>query len=82
MSCAPVWAFSKETLKSFPKRPDCVQGFFHMAPRQAGVKGRLERTMDESAYIMEAIAGVVFLVVGVRLYALSRRTGGPTGVQR
>jgi hypothetical protein len=31
--------------------------------------------MDESAYIMEAIAGVVSLVVGVRLYALSRRTG-------
>ena len=53
-----------------------------MAPRQAGVKGLLERTMDESVYIMEAIAGVVFLVVGVRLYALSRRTGGPTGVQR
>ena len=31
--------------------------------------------MDESAYMMEAIAGVVFLIVGVRLYRLSRRTG-------
>ncbi len=31
--------------------------------------------MDESAYIMEAIAGVVFLIVGVRLYLLSRQTG-------
>jgi hypothetical protein len=31
--------------------------------------------MDESAYIMEAIAGVVFLVVGVRLFSLSRQTG-------
>jgi hypothetical protein len=31
--------------------------------------------MEENAFIMEAIAGVVCLVVGVRLYALSRRTG-------
>ena len=31
--------------------------------------------MEENAVIMEAIAGVVSLVVGVRLYALSRRTG-------
>jgi hypothetical protein len=31
--------------------------------------------MEENAFIMEAIAGVVSLVVGVRLYALSRRTG-------
>jgi putative Ca2+/H+ antiporter (TMEM165/GDT1 family) len=30
--------------------------------------------MDENAYMMEAIAGVIFLVVGVRLYRLSRRT--------
>ncbi len=30
--------------------------------------------MDETAYIMEAIAGVVFLAVGVRLYRLSRRS--------
>jgi hypothetical protein len=31
--------------------------------------------MDESAYIMEAIAGVVFLIVGMRLFSLSRQTG-------
>jgi hypothetical protein len=31
--------------------------------------------MEENAYIMDAIAGVIFLVVGVRLFALSRRTG-------
>jgi hypothetical protein len=31
--------------------------------------------MDESAYIMEAIAGVVFLIVGMRLFSLSRHTG-------
>jgi hypothetical protein len=31
--------------------------------------------MEQSAFIMEAIAGVVSLVVGVRLYALSRQTG-------
>jgi hypothetical protein len=31
--------------------------------------------MEESAYIMEAIAGVIFLIVGVRLFLLSRRTG-------
>jgi hypothetical protein len=31
--------------------------------------------MDESAYIMEAIAGVIFLIVGVRLFLLSRQTG-------
>ncbi len=31
--------------------------------------------MEESAFIMEAIAGVIFLIVGVRLYRLSRQTG-------
>ncbi|MBW2494492.1 MAG: hypothetical protein JRE43_07040 [Deltaproteobacteria bacterium] len=31
--------------------------------------------MEETAYMMEAIAGAIFLVVGVRLYRLSRRTG-------
>jgi hypothetical protein len=31
--------------------------------------------MEESAYIMEAIAGVILLIVGVRLYLLSRQTG-------
>jgi hypothetical protein len=31
--------------------------------------------MEENALIMEAIAGVVSLVVGMRLYAFSRRTG-------
>jgi len=31
--------------------------------------------MDQIAYIMESIAGVIFLAVGVRLYLLSRRTG-------
>jgi hypothetical protein len=31
--------------------------------------------MEKSAYVMEAIAGIVFLIVGVRLYLLSRRTG-------
>jgi hypothetical protein len=30
--------------------------------------------MEESAYIMEAIAGVIFLIVGVRLFLLSRQT--------
>jgi hypothetical protein len=30
--------------------------------------------MEDSAYIMEAIAGVIFLVVGVRLYRLSRQS--------
>jgi hypothetical protein len=30
--------------------------------------------MEESAYIMDAIAGVIFLIVGVRLYLLSRQT--------
>jgi hypothetical protein len=30
--------------------------------------------MEENAFIMEAITGVVCLVVGIRLYALSRRT--------
>jgi hypothetical protein len=30
--------------------------------------------MAESAYIMEAIAGVILLIVGVRLYLLSRQT--------
>jgi hypothetical protein len=39
------------------------------------VEGRLGQKMEENAYIMEAIAGVVCLVVGVRLYALSRRIG-------
>jgi len=29
--------------------------------------------MEESAYIMDAIAGVIFLLVGVRLYSLSRQ---------
>ena len=31
--------------------------------------------MDQNAYIMEAIAGVIFLIVGMRLYLLSRQTG-------
>jgi hypothetical protein len=31
--------------------------------------------MIESAYIMEAIAGVIYLVVGARLYLLSQKTG-------
>jgi putative Ca2+/H+ antiporter (TMEM165/GDT1 family) len=31
--------------------------------------------MEETAYIMDAIAGVIFLIVGVRLYWLSRQTG-------
>jgi len=31
--------------------------------------------MEENAFIMEVITGIVCLVVGVRLYALSRRTG-------
>ena len=31
--------------------------------------------MEQNAFIMEAISGVVYLIVGVRLYALSRRTG-------
>jgi putative Ca2+/H+ antiporter (TMEM165/GDT1 family) len=31
--------------------------------------------MEETAYIMDAIAGVIFLIVGVRLYRLSRQTG-------
>jgi hypothetical protein len=31
--------------------------------------------MEENAYIMDAIAGVIFLMVGVRLYWLSRQTG-------
>ena len=31
--------------------------------------------MEESAYIMDAIAGVIFLIVGVRLFLLSRQTG-------
>jgi len=31
--------------------------------------------MEESAFIMEAIAGVIFLIVGVRFYFLSRQTG-------
>jgi hypothetical protein len=31
--------------------------------------------MDESAYNMEAISGVVFLIVGMRLFSLSRQTG-------
>jgi hypothetical protein len=48
---------------------------FATFPRVKRGEGRLERIMDESAYIMEAIAGVVFLVVGVRLYLLSRQTG-------
>jgi hypothetical protein len=39
------------------------------------MEGRLGQKMEENAFIMEAIAGVVSLVVGVRLYALSRRTG-------
>jgi len=39
------------------------------------VEGWLGRIMEESAYIMEAIAGVILLIVGVRLYSLSRRTG-------
>jgi len=30
--------------------------------------------MEQNAFIMEAISGVVYLIVGVRLYALSRRT--------
>jgi len=32
--------------------------------------------VEENAFIMEAIAGVIFLIVGVRLCALSRHTGG------
>jgi hypothetical protein len=39
------------------------------------VEGWLGRTMAESAYIMEAIAGVIVLIVGVRLFLLSRQTG-------
>ena len=31
--------------------------------------------MDENAFIMDAIAGVIFFIVGVRLYRLSRKTG-------
>ena len=31
--------------------------------------------MDDIAYIMESVAGIIFLAVGVRLYLLSRRTG-------
>ena len=31
--------------------------------------------MEETAYIMDAIAGVIFFIVGVRLYWLSRQTG-------
>jgi len=31
--------------------------------------------VEENAFIMEVVTGVVCLVVGVRLYALSRRTG-------
>jgi hypothetical protein len=31
--------------------------------------------MAESAYIMEAIAGVIYLIVGVRLFLLGRQTG-------
>ena len=31
--------------------------------------------MEDNAFIMQAIAGVVYLVVGLRLYGLSRRTG-------
>jgi hypothetical protein len=31
--------------------------------------------MEESAYIMEAIAGLILLIVGVRLYRLSREAG-------
>jgi putative Ca2+/H+ antiporter (TMEM165/GDT1 family) len=38
------------------------------------MEDRLGRIMEESAYIMEAIAGVIFLIVGVRLYRLSRQT--------
>ena len=30
--------------------------------------------MEQNAFIMDAIAGVIYLVVGVRLYLLSRRT--------
>jgi putative Ca2+/H+ antiporter (TMEM165/GDT1 family) len=30
--------------------------------------------MEESAYMMEAIAGVIFLIVGVRLFLLSRQS--------
>jgi hypothetical protein len=30
--------------------------------------------MEQNAYVMEAIAGVIFLVLGVRLYRLSRRS--------
>ncbi len=31
--------------------------------------------MEQNAYIMEAIAGVIFLIVGMRLFLLSRQTG-------
>jgi putative Ca2+/H+ antiporter (TMEM165/GDT1 family) len=31
--------------------------------------------MEENAYIMDAIAGVIFFIVGVRLFWLSRQTG-------
>ena len=37
--------------------------------------GRLGQKMEESAYIMEAIAGFILLIVGVRLYLLSRQNG-------
>ena len=43
--------------------------------RQAGVEDRLGRIMEETAYIMESIAGVIFLIVGVRLYFQSRQAG-------
>jgi hypothetical protein len=36
--------------------------------------GWFGRAMEENAFIMEIIAGVVFFCVGVRLYRLSRRT--------
>jgi len=46
-----------------------------MLPAPSGGERSTRRVMEENAYIMEAIAGVIFLVVGLRLYWLSRQTG-------
>ena len=44
-------------------------------PATRGPDGWLGRALDQHAYIMESIAGAIVLVVGARLYLLSRRTG-------
>jgi len=64
-----------ERLKLFSGTPIIWGGNASFTSRYVGVGGRLGQKMEESAYIMEAIAGVILLIVGVRLYLLSRQNG-------